>query len=322
MNSKTHFPKIKIGVSSCLLGNQVRFDGGHKQSNYLQNTLSRHFDFQTFCPEVAIGMGIPRPPIRLVSSNKTQLEEIKVLSVKDPNQDYTKALHHYSEKVVDKAITNLSGFIFKKDSPSCGMARVKVYGTEGQFVHKKGVGVFAKMIQTHFPELPVEEEGRLNDQGLRENFLMRVYIYHDWQNMIKEGITPKKLVAFHSTQKYLLMAHNQHRARELGQMVAKAGRVDINHLAQNYISLAMELLKAQPNRKRHTNALQHIMGYLSKKIDRQDKQELLNHIMSYRKAEAPLIMPLTLLKHHFLKHPNEYIEKQRYLSPFPMELRR
>jgi len=321
MLTNKNFPKLKLGISSCLLGNEVRFDGGHKRSQYIQNTLARFFNFQTFCPEVAIGMGIPRKPIRLVRKSDEDGKKAYAVDVKNNELDYTNELHEYSEMIAKNYLSDISGYIFKKDSPSCGMERVKVYNPEGHFVHKDGVGIYAAVIKKHFPHMPMEEEGRLNDVNLRESFLTRVYLYNDWQNMIKEGMTPRGLVNFHAQQKYLFMAHNQHVARELGQMVAKAGSEDINELAEAYITLAMQVLKKQPDRKRHTNALQHIMGYLRKQIDSDDRQELLNSIMSFQKGEVPLVMPLTLLKHHFSKHPNDYIAKQRYLSPFPVELR-
>lgn len=319
MLTNKNFPKVTLGVSSCLLGNEVRFDSGHKRSSYLQNTLSRFFEFQAFCPEVAIGLGIPRPPIRLIQK-KQEGEKIFVVEVKNYEKDYTERLQEYSEKVASSQLADISGYVFKKDSPSCGMERVKVYNEEGQFVHKEGVGVYAEVIKKHFPQMPMEEEGRLNDINLRENFLMRVYLYNDWKRLLNDGISPGGLVDFHAGQKYLFMAHDQQKARELGQMVAKAGVSDLETLAQEYISFAMEILKKLPNRNRHTNTLQHIMGYLRNDIDKDDKQELLQSIMSYQHGEVPLIMPLTLLKHHFSKHPNDYIAKQRYLSPYPVEL--
>lgn len=320
MLSNENFPKVTLGISSCLLGNQVRFDGGHKQSNYILKTLSRFFEFKAFCPEVAIGLGIPRPPIRLVTNNDKQNEIISAVESKNENADYTAQLKEYAEKVADSEISDIGGYILKKDSPSCGMERVKVYGEKGEFVHKDGVGIYADILKKRFPLMPIEEEGRLNDHNLRENFLMRVYLYHDWQLMLEEGITPSKLVEFHSSQKYLLMAHDQDKAREIGRLVARAGVDDINELAEEYIQQLMAVLKRQSNRKRHTNVLQHIMGYLSKDIDSHDKQELLNSIFSYQKNQVPLIMPLTLLRHHFLKYPNPYITNQRYLKPYPVEL--
>lgn len=321
MLTNNNFPKLKLGISSCLLGNEVRFDGGHKRSNYIDKTLTRFFDFQTFCPEVAIGLGIPRPPIRLIQKKEADGKKAYAVDVKNNELDYTNELKNYSEMIASNYLSDISGYIFKKDSPSCGMERVKVYSPEGHFIHKDGVGVYAEVIKKHFPHMPMEEEGRLNDANLCESFLTRVYLYNDWQNMQKAGLTAHGLVNFHSQQKYLFMAHNQQVARQLGQMVAKAGNEDIKQLAEEYIGLAMEVLKKQPDRKRHTNALQHIMGYLRKKIDSDDRQELLQSIMSYQKGEVPLVMPLTLLKHHFSKHPNDYIAKQRYLSPFPIELR-
>ena len=322
MLSNQNFPKITLGVSSCLMGQEVRFDGGHKRNAYLMNMLSRFLEFKTFCPEVAIGLGIPRPAMRLIQHfDASGNESTVVRDSKTGVEDYTARLSDYSQQVVASQLNEISGYIFKKDSPSCGMERVKVYSAEGQFAHKDGVGIYAEMVKKHFPLMPMEEEGRLNDDNLRENFLMRAYIYHDWKVLIAEGITPAKLVEFHSRQKYLLMAHDQDKARGIGQLVAKAGVGDIQALGDEYISALMEVLKQHVNRKRHTNVLQHIMGYLSDVLDSGDKQELLNSIMSYKNNEVPLIMPLTLLRHHFLKHPNPYITSQRYLSPFPVELR-
>ncbi|PID33794.1 MAG: hypothetical protein CR955_00615 [Thiotrichales bacterium] len=321
MLSNNHFPKLKLGISSCLLGNEVRYDGGHKNNQYIQHTLTRFLDFQTFCPEVAIGMGVPRPPIKLVQKSEADETKTYAVDAKNNELDYTTDLTEYAQKVAKTYLSDISGYIFKKNSPSCGMERVNVYSPEGQLLHKDGTGIYAQVIKEYFPHMPMEEEGRLNDVNLRESFLTRVYLYNDWQLILKEGITARDLVEFHAQQKYLFMAYNQQLARKLGQMVATAGSQDINKLAENYIALAMQVLKKQPNRKRHTNALQHIMGYLKKQLDNTDRQELLHSIMSFQKGEIPLIMPLTLLKHHFAKHPNEYIAKQRYLSPFPVELR-
>ncbi len=322
MLSNQNFPKIILGASSCLMGQEVRFDGGHKRNTYLQNDLSRFLEFKTFCPEVAIGLGIPRPSMRLVQQFDEQGNETTVvLDSKTGENDYTERLSAYSQQVVDSQLVDISGYVFKKDSPSCGMERVKVYSKEGQFAHKDGVGIYAEMIKKHFPLMPVEEEGRLNDLNLRDNFLMRAYLYHDWKALIEKGITAAALVEFHSQQKYLLMAHDQDRARAIGQLVAKAGVGDIETTANEYINDLMDIVKQHVSRKRHTNVLQHIMGYLSKDLDSADKQELLNSIMAYQKSEVPLIMPLTLLRHHFRKYPNPYISKQRYLSPYPVELR-
>lgn len=322
MLSNQDFPKITLGVSSCLMGQEVRFDGGHKRNPYLLNDLSRFLEFKTFCPEVAIGLGIPRPSMRLVQQFDEQGNETTVvLDSKTGEDDYTNRLSEYSQQVVDTQLADISGYVFKKDSPSCGMSRVKVYNAEGHFVHKDGIGIYAERIKKHFPLMPMEEEGRLNDLDLRENFLMRAYLYHDWKALIAKGITAAGLVEFHSQQKYLLMAHHQDRARAIGQLVATAGIGDIESTANEYIDDLMDILKQRVSRKRHTNVLQHIMGYLRKDLDSADKQELLTSIMSYQKNQVPLIMPLTLLRHHFRKYPNPYISKQRYLSPYPVELR-
>lgn len=313
--------RIKIGVSSCLLGNAVRFDSGHKKQKYLTDTLSRHFDFQTVCPEVAINLGIPRPPIRLVEMEKGDHKVVHLVNSKDYKLDYTKQMQDFAEDYCTKYIDHLSGFILKNNSPSCGMERVKIYNeVTGHPRANPGSGVFAAELMRQYPNLPIEEEGRLNDDSLRDNFLMRVYIYHEWKKVLKAGITAKALVAFHSRQKYLLMTHNQQDARTLGQLVARAGLEDIEQLAATYFSQLMQILCVPASRQRHTNTLMHLLGYLREPLDEIDREEVLNKIMSYHYGKVPLIAPITLLKHHFNRHPDPYIDIQTYLAPYPVEL--
>ncbi len=306
--------RITLGISSCLLGDAVRFDGGHKLDNYITGTLGEYFDFIPVCPEVAIGLPVPRPPIRLVR----QADGIHVVGVKDPSVDVTDKLHDYGRSM-SRQLGGISGFIFKRASPSCGMERVKVYVPDGRAIDKAS-GAFAEELMKAQPLLPVEEEGRLGDPGLRENFIMRVFVYHRWQQLLKSRLSVKKLIDFHSDHKYLVLAHNQAAYKRMGQLLANAGKENLSALAKSYIEELMGALRRPATRKQHTNVLQHLLGYLKKQLDNADKAEMMEVIEQYRQGFVPLIVPITLLKHHFRRHPHEYIERQVYLTPHPSEL--
>jgi len=317
MNNKTdvmHNQKIAIGVSACLLGAKVRFDGGHKHNRYIEGLLGEHFSFVSYCPEVAIGMTIPRDPIRLVNTDG----EIRVVASRDPDVDYSKQLTRYGNEVAG-AIQHLRGFIFKKDSPSCGIERVKVY-TENGYPKRNGTGFFANEIMKQNPLLPVEEEGRLNDHVLRENFVNRVYVYDRWMELVKSGVSKSRLIDFHTRHKYLLLAHNQQVYRELGRKLSSLERVDVDEFAQEYILAVMTTLKQKANRKTHVNVLQHLLGFLRSCLDGDDRAEILNAIKAYGKGEYPLIVPITLLRHHFRRNPHPFVSQQIYLAPHPDEL--
>jgi len=311
-SSKDSPDKIKIGVSSCLLGENVRFDGGHKRNQYLLNTLSQYFDFHLFCPEVAIGLGIPREPIRLVE----QGELIKCVGTKNDTLDVTEQLQDIANQQSNWH-SEISGYILKKDSPSCGMERVKVYKKD--MPERNGTGIYAKQLMQNFPDLPIEEEGRLNDLILRENFVQRVFVYARWQQLASNSLTISNIQQFHAQHKYIYMSHNQLALKELGALLAKPC-TDINALAKSYISQAMTLLKTRATKANHANTLLHIQGYLKKSISQDDKQELNDTIAQYRHGFVPLIVPITLLRHHFRKFPNEYITHSFYLCPHPSEL--
>ena len=306
--------RIAVGISSCLLGEAVRFDGGHKLDNYITGTLAEYFDFIPVCPEVAIGLPIPRPPIRLVRHD----DGIHVVGVKDPSLDVTDKLHAYGKKM-SKSMHGISGYILKRASPSCGMERVKVYAPDGRSIDKAR-GVFAEEFMRQQPLLPVEEEGRLGDPGLRENFIMRVFVYHRWQQLLRSRLSARKLIDFHADHKYLVMAHSQAAYKRLGKLLANAGKEDIKALAQTYVEELMEALRRPATRKQHANVLQHLLGYLKNQLDSEDKAEMIEVIEQYRGGIVPLIVPITLLKHHFRRHPHEYIERQVYLTPHPHEL--
>jgi uncharacterized protein YbgA (DUF1722 family)/uncharacterized protein YbbK (DUF523 family) len=304
--------KIPVGISSCLIGENVRFDGGHKSDSYIVGTLGEYFEFRPFCPEVAIGLGIPRPTLHLIRNG----QDIRCVGVKDQSHDVTEALRDYAAKE-QSAFADLCGYILKKDSPSCGMERVKVY-TTGQ-PRKEGVGIYAQEMMANNPLLPVEEEGRLGDPGLRENFIQRVYVYHRWRQLLADGLTLNSLMIFHARHKLIIMSHADY--RELGQLLASATKENVADIAKQYIAQVMAVLKIVVNRANHVNVLQHIQGYLKKDLSADDKAELCEIIERYRNGEVPLIVPLTLLKHHFRKSPDPYIENSYYMSPYPQELR-
>lgn len=304
---------ILVGISSCLLGNLVRYDGAHKYNSYIERTLGQYFEFRAFCPEVEAGLGTPRPAVQL-----REIEQrIRVVGVKDHSLDVTEALQQVGEKQ-RHWLEGLCGYILKKDSPSCGMERVKVY--KNDIPARGGVGLFASYLQQQFPTLPMEEEGRLGDPGLRENFIQRVFVRHRWQQLTKKPLTAHELMRFHSRHKLIAMSHDQNLARALGRLIAEVRADNINELAQRYIVDLMACLKIVSTRGNHVNVLQHIQGYLKQNIDSEDKQELIETIETYRQGRVPLIVPLTLLRHHFRKQPDAFIDESFYMTPHPAEL--
>lgn len=307
---------IKIGISACLAGEKVRFDSGHKRFNFCMDELAKHVEYKMFCPEVAVGLPIPRPTIRQVRVGDT----IKVCRP-DGTGDVGPQLTEYGKKVATEQASMLSGFVFCAKSPSCGMERVKVYNEAGTGNTSEGVGFFAEQIMMHNPLLPCEENGRLNDIHLRENFVTRVYTLHNWQQLVKQPLTVHLLTQFHSRYKYLLMAHNYKGYRELGNLLGTYVGDDITALADEYILGLMRALKRPASRKNNTNTLMHLQGYFKKYVSKVEKQEMSEAIDEYRQGLVPLYVPLTLLKHHLKVHPNEYLEKQVYFNPYPNQLK-
>lgn len=307
---------IKIGISACLAGEKVRFDTGHKKSNFCMDELGKHVEYTRFCPEVAVGLPIPRPTIRQVRVGDT----IKVCRP-DGSGDVGPQLTEYGKKVATEQASTLSGFVFCAKSPSCGMERIKIYNEAGTGNTSEGVGFFAEQIMKHNPLLPCEENGRLNDMHLRENFVMRVYVYKNWQMLAKEPLSVHKLTQFHSQYKYLLMAHNYKAYRDLGNLLGTFVGDDVNALADKYILGLMTGLKKPASRRNNCNTLMHLQGYFKKDLSKVEKQELRDAIDEYREGLVPLYVPLTLLKHHLKVHPNEYLEKQVFFNPYPNELK-
>ncbi|WP_075186453.1 YbgA family protein [Teredinibacter haidensis] len=308
---------IRVGISACLLGDRVRYDGGHKHDKYITQTLGNFFEFSHFCPEVSIGLGIPREPIRIVLEGDLSSPVQRVLGTKDTSKEFTQELKNCAD-AQQEWVANLCGYIFKKDSPSCGMARVKAYHNEHPT--RKGVGLFSSQLMSNNPLLPCEEEGRLHDLPLRENFIERVYVYHRWKQLLSGGLTAKALITFHARHKYLLMSHSQKAYRELGRYLSNIPGENLDAFGESYITQLMAALTQLASRKNHVNVLMHIFGYLKNKIDGDDKKEILRAIETCRIKSGPLTIPRTLLRHHFRKHPNSYIDNSYYLSPYPDEL--
>ena len=305
--------KIPVGISSCLAGEKVRFDGGHKQNRYVMNTLGQFFRFRRFCPEMAIGLGVPRETIRLVSIDG----RTEAIGNKTKQLNFTQALIDCAEQQAQWH-AQIFGYIVKKDSPSCGMERVRVY--HGEQPQRNGSGLYTKTLMRNFPALPVEEEGRLGDPALRESFVKRVITYKRWHDLVAGGLSWAALTKFHARHKLILYSHNQQLGRELGRELSQARSLPIGDYSSAYLLKLMAILKIPAKRSNHVNVLEHIRGYLKDELDKSDKQELTDSIENYRLGLLPLIVPITLLRHHFRRHPNAYIEECWYLQPHPDEL--
>ncbi len=307
--------KIIIGVSSCLLGHEVRYDGSHKRNDYILQTLGQYFEFRPFCPELESGLGVPRPTIHLLETDNG----VRCVAVKNHSDDKTNLIRDCSARQ-DDWLQTLSGYLVKKDSPSCGMERVKVYRPNNQPPHKIGVGLFVQHLQSQFPLLPIEEEGRLGNPVLRENFIQRVYVFHRWRHLLEQPHAPRLLTEFHARHKLICMSHDQNLARNLGRVAASADKNNIQEVIAKYGTDLMHCLKKTATRGNHTNVLQHIQGYLKTTLSADDKAEMSETIEQYRLGYVPLIVPITLLKHHFRKAPDPFIQNSYYLTPYPQEL--
>ena len=316
MSTPRSLPRPLLAISACLLGHEVRYNAGHKLSLLCTRTLEQHFDFLPLCPEMAIGLGTPREPIRLVGDPAAP----RAVGTVHRERDVTEALTDYARSMLQPLQqAGVSGMIVMQKSPSCGMERVKVYQADG-YPAEQGSGLFTGTVQAALPDLPVEEDGRLHDAVLRENFISRVYCHADWQQLLREGISHKALIGFHSRYKYLVMAHNPQQYRELGRLLASAGAHDPAELGARYFSQLMQALRRCASRGNHANVLQHLAGYLRHALPDGDRQELQRLIEQYRSGLLPLVVPLTLLKTHFRHHPDDYIDLQTYLRPHPEDL--
>lgn len=307
--------KIPVGVSECLLGEPVRYDGGHKRSRFLTDVLSEYFDYRPVCPEVAIGLGIPRKPIRLVATDAGS----RVQGIENPELDVTDELSVQADLTVAR-LPEICGYVFMQNSPSCGVFRMKRYGGNGQPLDSEGQGAYARRLIELMPLLPVEEEGRLNDAALRENFIARVYAYHDWKVHLEAAPTAAKLVDFYSRYKYQVMAHHQPSYRAIGRLLADVGRRDALEVNGEFLELFMGALAHPATRRGNTNAMMHLRGYVRDQLDADEHRELSRLLDEYRQGQIPLVVPMTLLKHYLMKVDNPYLHQQTFWSPHPEKL--
>jgi len=307
--------KPRIGISSCLLGNKVRHDGGHKNDHFITGTLGRYVEWVPVCPEFEVGMGVPRETVRLVGDPNRP----KMIADRSKT-DWTLPMEDYAaERVKALAAMRLSGYVLKKNSPSCGMERVRVYGAKGM-PSRRGRGLFARCLMARLPLLPVEEEGRLYDPGLRENFIERVFGYFRWQGLVSGRVSLRGLMDFHAREKLLLLAHSESHMRRLGKLVAQGKGQSWGSLSAEYGSLYMEALGHKATPRRNANVLEHMMGYFSEDLSRDERRELVDVVRDYRRGLVPLVVPVTLVRHYARKFKVAYLEEQFYLQPHPKEL--
>ena len=310
--------KIPVGISACLLGDSVRFDGGHKRCAFAAEDLAPFVRYEPVCPEMAIGLPTPRPALRLT---ETAGGEIEVCFSNGQGEPVTEKMQHFSGKKV-ASLHHLCGYIVCAKSPSCGMERVRVYQPETNNNRKAGEGVFTRELMKQMPWLPVEEDGRLHDPVLRENFVERVYTLHEFNEMWRSGLTRGKLIAFHSRYKLSLLAHSQPEYREIGRFVAAIESwSSLEEYAIEYRQRLMDLLKHKSTRGNHTNVMMHVQGYFRPQLNSKQRHELTSLIEHYRQGLQPLLAPMTLLKHYMSEYPDPYLAQQRYFEPYPEALR-
>lgn len=306
---------VHLGISSCLLGQPVRYNGGHKQSKLCLELISQCATFESFCPEVAAGFGTPRPTMRLVGNP----QQPTLVYSKEEGPELTSQLVSGFENKL-QAMGKLDGYILMKNSPSCGLDRIKVYQPNGHPHPQRTAGIFAKALQQKFPLMPIEEEGRLNNAKLYDNFLLRVYAYKNFRNEVLGELSISNLMLFHRSYKYLLMAHDQNQCRALGRLIGAHVNGSLEELADRYFTGFIKTLSKPASRKNHTNAMFHILGYLKKSISAEAKEHIVVVIESYNNGLTPLPTPLTLLKHYLMQHGSDYINEQRYLEPYPEKI--
>lgn len=307
---------IKLGISTCLLGENVRYDGGHKHDRYITDTLGAYLTFVPVCPEVECGLPVPREAMRLVGKPGSP----RLVTIRSKIDHTERMLSWAQKRVKDLEAEDLCGFIFKAGSPSSGMERVKVYDENG-VPAKTGQGLFARAFKEHFPRIPVEEDGRLHDPGLRENFIERIFALKRWRDNLHKGRTVGSLVDFHARHKLLCLSHSEKHYRAMGRLVAEGKSMPPDWLYMDYERLFMESLRLKATARKNTNVLQHMMGYFKHDLTADEKQELLDVIDDYRSELVPLIVPVTLINHYVRKYDKAYLAQQAYLNPHPLALR-
>ncbi|OGP91343.1 MAG: hypothetical protein A2031_04145 [Deltaproteobacteria bacterium RBG_19FT_COMBO_43_11] len=307
--------KVKLGISTCLLGENVRYDGGHKLDRFLKDTLGRYVEYVPICPEVECGLGIPRESMHLEGE-----PEYPRLMTTRTRQDITRRMVNWARKrVVQLKREDLCGFIFKSNSPSSGMGRVKIY-PENKMPVKKGVGIFAGIFMKQFPLLPVEDEGHLYDPGLRENFIERIFALKRWREASNKEQSRRSLVDFHTRHKLLILAHSSRHYQMMGKLVADQKNMSLQELNSQYQGLLLESLAMKTTPRKNVNVLQHVMGYFKQQLSADEKKELLEIINHYQRGYIPLIVPVTLINHYVHKYDQPYLNEQVYLNPHPLEL--
>jgi uncharacterized protein YbgA (DUF1722 family)/uncharacterized protein YbbK (DUF523 family) len=307
---------IKIGISSCLLGNKVRYDGGHSHDRFLTQTLGLFAEYVPVCPEVECGMPTPREAVRLVGPTENPR-----LVTQKTGKDKTEQMQTWIKgRLKELAKEDLCGFIFRSKSPSSGLYRIRVYGDDGK-VRKNGIGLFAKAFTDAFPRIPVEEAGRLHDPKLRENFIENIFSLQRWRTLLGQNKSLGGLVEFHTENKLLILSHNQDIYREMGRLVAQGKNYDLNELFDRYEELLLKALKLKTTLKKNINVLHHMLGYFKKNLSGDEKDELLSVIDQYRSGYVPLIVPITLIKHYVMKYDQPWLKAQTYLNPHPFELK-
>jgi len=308
--------KIKLGISACLLGENVRYDGGHKLDKFIKETLGQYVEYVAVCPEVECGFGIPRESMHLEGE-----PDAPRLVTTRTKIDLTLRMVNWAQKRVrELEKEDLCGFIFKSDSPSSGMERVKIYN-ENKMPVKKGVGIFAGIFMNYFPVLPVEDEGRLHDPDLRENFIERIFALRRWRESLKNTKGKGSLLHFHTAHKLLILSHSTKHYQIMGKLVADQKKIPLTQLRGKYEILLLEALSLRATPKKHTNVLQHMMGYFKEQLSADEKSELLEIISDYHKGFVPLIVPVTLIRHYARKYQQGYLTEQVYLNPHPTELK-
>ena len=305
----------RLGISSCLLGQKVRFDGGHKQDAFLCETFGRFVEWIPVCPEIEVGMGVPRETVRLVGAPG----DPKMIAERS-GRDWTMAMKRFAAiRANQLAELKLSGYVFKKNSPSCGVERVRVYDRKNMPA-RRGRGLFSAAVMKRLPLLPVEEEGRLNDLALRENFIERVFAYHRWQHALAAAKSARALVEFHTGHKFLLLAHSERHYRRLGRLVAGVKKNSLRATYEEYGRIFMEALSVHASAKKHANVLDHLMGYFSDRLSGAERRELVELTRDFRGQLVPLVVPITLIHHYVKKYHVDYLASQVYLAPSPKEL--
>ena len=307
--------KPQIGVSACLAGQAVRFDGCFISNQFVKNECSSFFDIHTVCPEVEMGLGIPRQVIQLRDFDG----EIRLVYSKNPEKQITHSMREFSERKL-KSLPPLDGYIFKKDSPSCGVHNVPVKNNKSGMKKRNGIGIFAQAFKDRHPQVPTEDEGRLNDKGIRENFLERIYAHHRWRQIAETENPLKSFRNYHKNYKLILMAKDNSAYRQLGRLAASVNKHNFTEASEQYFCLFMQAMSKIPSRGHHVNVMMHILGYLKDQLNKKDKVELLEWFETYKEDRVTRVTPLMLLQHHFNVHHNDYIAEQYYFSPFPSKL--